>query len=49
MNKPDLFKYKYEANVGAISVESVTKFIGDFKDKKLKTYLKSDEAPDIMT
>ena len=47
--KPDLFKYKYESNLGAISVEAITKFVNDFKEDKLSPYLKSDEAPDIMT
>lgn len=38
-------KYTFPGNAGALTVESIKEFIGNFKDGNLKPFLKTQEAP----
>ena len=38
-------KFTYPSSTSAITLDSVKKFIDDFKNKKLSPFLKSEEIP----
>ena len=44
--KNQLLKYKYEADIQAMTLADVKKFVKEFKSGKLKPLLKSEPTPD---
>ena len=47
--RDQLVKYKYEADIKAMTVNDVTKFVKDFKNGSLKPHLKSEDIPEEQT
>jgi hypothetical protein len=39
-------KYNFEGDINALSVESIKKFIDDYKGGKLSPFLKSEAIPE---